>query len=131
MAKAGFFVASPSASGRTRVASGSRVPPWPILAALKTRRTAPTAAAEDRPAGLSSTSHPSTLSPLRLLAIGNDVAPDRGIAQRLVDAARIIERGVGNEAAPRGAPQLDPLHHLAPPESGRPVERPPPPLDGA
>src|SRR5258708_27603945 len=96
MAKATVLVASPSASGRTPVASGSRVPPWPILAALKTRRTAPTAAAEDRPAGLSSTSHPSTLSPLRLLAIRNDVAPDRGIAQPLVQAARTIQRGGGN-----------------------------------
>src|SRR5258708_25827359 len=107
MAKAGFFVASPRSSGRTPVASGSRVPPWPILAALKTRRTAPTAAAEDRPAGLSSTTHPSTLSPLRLLAIGNDVAPDRGIAQRLVDAARLTERRARNEAPLTGAPQLD------------------------
>src|SRR5262245_27796100 len=106
--------------GRTPVASGSRVPACPALAALKWRRTAATAPADERPAGLSRISQPSTLSPLRVLAIG--IAADAGLTQGRVDAAGVIEGGVGHEADIRRAAQLHGLHHLAPDEGCRAMQ---------
>src|SRR5262245_43911442 len=97
--------------GRIPVASGSSVPPWPAFIALKARRTAATAPAEDRPSGLSRTSQPSTLSPLRVLAI--EVALHIGCAQGRVNAAGIVERRIGNETELRCAAQLHRLGDLS------------------
>src|SRR3954470_9158907 len=103
------LVASPNAIGRMPVASGSSVPAWPTLAALKMRRTLPTAAADERPSGLSRTSQPLTLSPLRFLAIRIQVAPHRRLAQRLVDALGVFERRIRLEAELGCAAQLHEL----------------------
>src|SRR5476651_2532849 len=99
MTKGTVLVASPSAMGSRPVASGSRVPPWPALAALKTRRTSPTAAVEVMPAGLSRISQPSTRSPRRLRPITLvlwafilgagillQIADDGGVLQQPLDA---------------------------------------------
>src|SRR6185437_12592863 len=117
MAQATVLVASPSAIGRTPLASGSRVPAWPALAELSRRRTAITAAFEVIPTGLSRTSQPSIGSPRRLFAIGladavvrvvarrRQIALDLGTVQQLVDAARVIERGVEREGETRRVAQ--------------------------
>src|SRR4051812_50152214 len=55
------LVASPSAMGRTPVASGSSVPACPALAAAKARLTTDTAWVDVMPIGLSRMSQPLTL----------------------------------------------------------------------
>src|SRR6516164_1901413 len=97
--------------GRSPVASGSRVPPWPALAAWNRRRTAPTAWVEVMPAGLSRTSQPSTFSPRRLAAIGlvllGEIADDAGATQQHLDAVRLAEGPVGLEADGGCDPEID------------------------
>src|SRR5947209_10626833 len=61
------LVASPSAMGRTPLASGSRVPPWPTLvlgspASRSRRLTALTAVVEPSPTGLSRMIQPWSIS---------------------------------------------------------------------
>src|SRR5437764_9823042 len=63
------LVASPSAIGRTPLASGSRVPPWPTLvlgspASRSRRLTALTAVVEPSPTGLSRMIQPWSISQL-------------------------------------------------------------------
>src|SRR5690349_24644499 len=109
MAQATVFVASPRATGRMPLASGSRVPPWPAFSASKRRRTIATARAELTPRGLSSTSQPWTGWPRRLRAtvvLGVVFVPVRGFRdvalhlramQDLVDAVRVLEGHVQHE----------------------------------
>src|SRR5476649_972982 len=95
------FVASPKAIGRTPVASGSSVPPWPAFAAPNSQRTRPTALVEPRPSGLSSTTQPSILF-LALFTGGAsvvlDVARDVGPTQKSADLVGFVERAVEFEA---------------------------------
>src|SRR5580700_1588687 len=115
MAQATVLVASPKAMGSTPVASGSRVPPCPALAAPSRRRTAPTAWLELMPKGLSRTSQPWIGWPRRLRAIvcgligSGEIALDLGPMQQLVDAMRMIERQVEREGEAGGEAQ----RHLA------------------
>src|SRR5689334_25298150 len=60
MANGTVLVASPSATARTPVAIGSRVPAWPAFWASKMRRTAPTTCVEVTPCGLSMITQPCT-----------------------------------------------------------------------
>src|SRR5690348_3218317 len=114
MAQAAVLVASPSATGRMPLASGSRVPPWPAFSALKRRRTAATARAELTPTGLSSASQPWTGWPRRLrvtVVLGTlvggpmpgfgDVPLDLGPVQDLVDAIGVVEGLVEHEGERR------------------------------
>src|SRR4051812_46327358 len=105
------------------VASGSSVPAWPTFAALKSRLIAATAPAEDSPSGLSSTSQPSTLSPLRFLAIFVQVAAHHGITQDGVDALGIVERSIGGKGDFGCAPQLHRFDDFAAQVRGRALER--------
>src|SRR5690242_7351173 len=101
MTKGTVLVASPSAIGRSPVARGLRVPPWPALAASKMRRTAATPWVDVMPAGLSSATHPSTFWPRRLALIGivpagifvgvSQIARHRGAAQEALDALGLLE----------------------------------------
>src|SRR5258708_3855136 len=114
MARARVLVASPSATGRMPLASGSRVPPWPAFSASKSRRTTATARAELTPTGLSSASQPwigwprrlratvvlGTLVGARVLGFG-DVPLDFGPVQDLVDAIGVIEGLVEHEGERR------------------------------
>src|SRR6056297_4253968 len=63
------FVASPSATARTPVASGSSVPACPAFCACSAQRTLLTTAVDVSPAGLSTTSQPERSRPLRLRAM--------------------------------------------------------------
>src|SRR5215472_11737394 len=110
MAQATVLVASPSATGKIPLASGSRVPPCPAFSALKRRRTIATTRAELTPTGLSSTSQPWIGCPRRLRAtvvLGvvvlcavlrlGDVPLHLRAVQDLVDAARVLEGHVEHE----------------------------------
>src|SRR5215467_12638348 len=107
MAQATVLVASPSATGKIPLASGSRVPPCPAFSASKRRRTIATARAELTPTGLSSATQPWTGWPRRLrvtVALGalrlgplpgfGDVPLDLGTMQDLIDPAGVIEGAV-------------------------------------
>src|SRR3990170_7265727 len=99
------LVASPSAIGSTPVASGSRVPPCPALAASRARRTAVTARVDVMPSGLSRMSQPWTGRPRRLRAIAiaavgrlvPEIAGDRRFVQQAFDAVGAVEGRVGLE----------------------------------
>src|SRR5690348_8651132 len=118
--------------GSRPVARGSRVPPWPALAAWNRRRTAPTAWVEVMPAGLSRTSQPSTFSPRRLAATAllpiltlslvptlvlwsarlvlvgfRQILGDRRAAQQHLDAVGLAEGPVGLEADRGGDAEID------------------------
>src|SRR3546814_13169637 len=73
---------SPRAIGSRPLASGSRVPPWPILRGFRTRRTRPTTCVEVRPSGLSM-----IIQPLTAGACGGALSADTGLA-----AMRILLR---------------------------------------
>src|ERR1700730_13222643 len=112
MAQATVLVASPKAMGTPPVASGSRVPPCPALAASSRCRTALTAWLELMPKGLSRTSQPWIGRPRRLRTIvarlvgKGQIALDLGSMQQLVDAVGMIERRVEREGeAGRKAPR--------------------------
>src|ERR1700730_6605488 len=111
MAQATVLVASPKAMGSTPVASGSRVPPCPALAAPSRRRTALTAWLELMLKGLSRTSQPWIGRPRRLRAIvarlvgSGQITLDLGSMQQLVDAVGMIERRVEREGEAGGKAQ--------------------------
>src|SRR5918995_267923 len=95
------FVASPRAIGRSPVASGSRVPACPALAAEKSLRTRATAVAEVMPRGLSRISQPFTATFTVIgsaFAVLGEVALYRRIAEQLIDVSGIIERAIKPEA---------------------------------
>src|SRR5512132_57920 len=111
--------------GRTPVASGSSVPPWPALAAPVARRTLLTTAADVRPAGLSITSQPLSALPRRrsatstgpafvMVPIVLDITRNRRIAQDSCDAIRLLERSVDAEGQVRGELQVDALSDTPP-----------------
>src|SRR5438045_3326491 len=80
------LVASPSAIGRTPLASGSSVPPWPTLvlgspASRSSRLTALTAGVEPRPTGLSRMIQPWSIS-------GADAEHPQKRARDMVDQRR-------------------------------------------
>src|SRR5215468_11299784 len=110
--------------GSSPVARGSRVPPWPALAAWNRRLTAPTAWVEVMPAGLSRTSQPSTFSPRRLAATAlllilvlrlarlllvrlRQILGNRWAAQQHLDAVGLAEGSVRLEADRGGDPEID------------------------
>src|SRR4051794_15503738 len=70
MAYGTVLVASPSATARTPVAIGSRVPAWPAFWASNTRFTMPTTWVEVMPSGLSTITQPWTGEPFFLRPIG-------------------------------------------------------------
>src|SRR5260370_12417724 len=96
--------------GSRPVARGSRVPPWPALAASKKRRTAATAEVEVIPACLSRMSQPSTFWPRRLraiVAVFLQIANHGGILQQTFDAPDIVEGEIGGKSDRRRHPQFD------------------------
>ena len=64
-----LFVASPKASAKSPVASGSKVPAWPAFLAPSAHLALLTKAADVIPIGLSMINHPDMSRPLRCLAI--------------------------------------------------------------
>src|SRR5262245_15776783 len=114
MTKETVLVASPSAIGRTPVASGSSVPAWPAFLAANARLTTETACVDVRPIGLSSTSQPSTSRFSRRRCAGGafnevgesviavftvlQIALDRRRSQKLLDPFRFVESLVEPEA---------------------------------
>src|SRR5262252_4170158 len=105
--KGTVFVASPSATGRMPLASGSRVPAWPALAAPVARRTRLTTCIEVSPTGLSMTSQPwigvprclRATSAVRVAAIVVvvvvEIGHDAWIMQQLLDASGVIKAAIG------------------------------------
>src|SRR5512147_1202293 len=94
--------------GRTPVARGSSVPPWPALAAPVARRTLLTTAADVIPAGLSITSHPLsalarrrsttlTIPAFVMVPVVPYITSNHRITQDLCDAIRLLERSVEAE----------------------------------
>src|SRR5215218_4411582 len=123
MTKETVLVASPSAIGRTPVASGSSVPAWPAFLAAKARLTIETACVEVMLIGLSRTTQPSTLRFSRRRCAGGafdearesviavfalvQVASDRGCSQKLLDPFRFVESLVEPEANVRSKFQVN------------------------
>src|SRR5918998_6774145 len=107
------------ASGRTPVAKGSSVPPWPTFWALVSRLTRATTSVEVTPSPLSTTSQPLMGRPLRLRP--RIVVPPRGggavvggggahlLADQALEPGRVVEQLVGHEGEVGGVPQV----HLA------------------
>src|SRR5207248_789368 len=102
------LVASPSASGRIPVASGSSVPACPVLAPVL-RLTIATTRAEVRPAGLSMISQPcSAASARRVIAlrIWLQIALDLGGVEERRDPRRVIDGIVEGKDDVRDLAQL-------------------------
>src|SRR5579872_4071410 len=98
MRKETVLVASPSAIGKTPVASGSSVPAWPAFWASNARRTRPTACVEPNPSGLSSATQPETGRPLRRRAIvWVEVLRHLRVVQQPLDALGLGEALVVHE----------------------------------
>src|SRR5690625_550358 len=122
MTQATVLVASPKASGSRPVASGSSVPPWPTLRASRSRRTRLTTSVDVMPDGLSMTSQPLTLRPLRRRTIvlllrpllpSFDILTNPLAIEEAVYSLRLIEGDVQPEVEPRRIAQLDRLRQTA------------------
>src|ERR671914_76423 len=129
MTKGTVLVASPRAIGRMPEASGSSVPAWPAFLALSVRFTTATAWVEVMPTGLSSTIQPCTS---RFLGRGSraggrsvtgsfiqalvirlcDVPLNLLSTQQRVDASRLVEGLVAQEAQVGRELEVDPVRHL-------------------
>src|SRR5919106_6954815 len=113
------------AIGRTPVARGSRVPPWPTLRAWVMRRTRLTASVEVMPAGLSRHSQPWIGRPLgraiAVLAVRSDGGPL--LREQRLDARRLGERGIGAKLQVRRVLEPQAARELAAQERRRPAQR--------
>src|SRR5690606_23188456 len=101
-------VARPRKSGRTPLANGSRVPPWPIRRVAARRRTRATTSCDVGPTGLATTRIPSRppdlREPLTRSAIDGCGEParlgDHGLLRR---RQREVDRGPGGAGVPTAA----------------------------